>query len=102
MDPRLLEWIGTLGFWLIEASYIAQILKLYRMKEAEEFNLLFPGLNLLGRILAVIYAISQGKGVFVFGFTLGIVLRCVLLGQVALYRYRRRVRLRLQEEAVSI
>lgn len=102
MSPTSLEWVGTVGFWLIEASYLFQIVKLHKMKESDEFNMLFPGLNMIGRVLALIYSISQGKSVFVFGFALGITLRLVLLTQVLWYRNRSRSRARMQDEAVSI
>ena len=96
------QWAGIIGFWLIEGSYLPQIQLLYRLKEAEEFSLLFPSANLIGRVLALIYAFSRHESVFVLGFALGIVLRLILLSQVVWYRRRRRLLLRLEEEAVSI
>lgn len=74
------------GFLAIEASYVPQIVRLHRMKRAEEVSLLFPALNLLGRVLALAYALGEGETVFVSGFALGIALRLVLLVQVAWYR----------------
>ncbi len=97
--PQLL---GTVGFWLIEISYLTQIRKLYLIKESEEFDLLFPILNVAGRILALTYSVIQHENVFIFGFSLGITLRLILMFQVIWYRYKRRTTLKLQEETISI
>ena len=56
------------------------------MKRAEEVSFFFPLLNVLGRVLALAYALGRHESVFVSGFVLGIALRLVLLGQVAWYR----------------
>ena len=102
MDANSLKWLGTVGFWAIEASYVPQITRLYRMKEAEEFSMIFPALNLAGRVLVLIYSLVKGDHVVMWGVTLGIVLRAVLLGEVFWYRVRRRAQLRLQDETISI
>lgn len=83
------EIVGTLGIWCIEASYAPQILRLWRRKEADDISLLFPGLNVLGRVLALIYSIHMGSSVFIFGFMLGIFMRSALLSQVIYYRWLR-------------
>ncbi len=86
-DFTLWALVGALGIWCIEASYVPQIVRLWRLKEAEDISLLFPGLNVLGRLLAFCYALHLGEGVFVVGFMVGIVLRSTLLGQVLWYRW---------------
>ena len=73
-------WLGSAGIAAIEGSYVPQILRLFRLKRAEEVSYLFPLLNAGGRVLALLYALSHGESVFVGGFFLGIVLRLVLLG----------------------
>src|SRR5690242_6583228 len=98
----IFQWAGSLGFLLIESSYVPQILKLFQLKEAEEFSVLFPSANLLGRIFAVTYSLAKGDQVFVWGLALGITLRIILLSQVVWYRARRRMAKRLEEEAVAI
>jgi lipid-A-disaccharide synthase-like uncharacterized protein len=82
--------LGTLGIAAIEGSYLPQIARLFRLKRSEDVSVLFPSLNLFGRVLAVSYSLAQGQSVFVFGFTLGIVLRGILLSQVVYYRWQHR------------
>ena len=98
----MMQWIGMVGFWLIEFSYVSQIRKLYIVKEAEEFDLMFPILNVLGRVLALIYSILKKDFVLINGFILGIALRLTLMSQVIWYRYQHRRKKRLQDEAISI
>ena len=69
----------------IEASYVPQIHRLFRLKEAKEVSLLFPGLNLFGRLCAISYSIHLGDPVLATGFLVGIVLRAVFFFQVLIY-----------------
>jgi lipid-A-disaccharide synthase-like uncharacterized protein len=80
--------LGTLGLLCIEGSYLPQIARLYRLKHADDVSVFFPSLNLFGRALAVAYSVAQNQPVFVVGFTLGILLRGVLLSQVVYYRWQ--------------
>ncbi|HEY1954554.1 MAG TPA: PQ-loop repeat-containing protein [Polyangiaceae bacterium] len=79
-------WLGSAGFLAIEASYVPQIARLFRLKRADEVSYFFPALNLIGRVLALVYSMSEHNTVFVSGFVLGISLRVVLLAQVFWYR----------------
>ena len=79
-------WIGTAGILAIEGSYLPQIVRLYRLKRAEEVSLLFPALNLGGRLLALTYSLLMHDRVFTAGFLVGAVLRLTLLVEVAWYR----------------
>ncbi len=81
-------WLGAAGIVAIEGSYVPQIVRLFRLKRAEDVSHFFPLLNASGRVLALLYALSHGETVFVGGFFVGIVLRLVLLGQVLWYRTR--------------
>jgi uncharacterized protein with PQ loop repeat len=81
-----MEWVGTAGVLAIEGSYLPQILRLFRLKRAEELSLFFPGLNFIGRLLALTYALVTRDHVFTAGFFLGALLRLTLLAQVAWYR----------------
>lgn len=83
--------LGVLGLLAIEGSYFPQILRLYYLKRAEEVSLLFPALNLAGRLLAMTYAILTAEHVFSGGLLVGIVLRGTLLAQVVWYRRRCRI-----------
>lgn len=87
-DPHSLWWLGSAGLVAIESSYVPQITRLHRLKRADEVSYFFPALNAFGRVLALAYSISTAQHVFVGGFLLGIVLRVVLLAQVAWYRRR--------------
>lgn len=69
----------------IEASYVPQILRLWRVKEASEVSVLFPALNLFGRLCAVSYALHLGDTILAVGFMVGIVLRATFFAQVVLY-----------------
>jgi lipid-A-disaccharide synthase-like uncharacterized protein len=82
-----LWWLGTLGMIAIEGSYLPQIWRLYRLKHAEDISVLFPSLNLAGRILALSYSLSAHEPVFTLGFLAGAMLRATLLAQVVAYRY---------------
>ena len=99
-----IEIVGSVGWWMIEVSYLYQIRKLYKIKESEEFDMLFPILNVTGRALALTYASlkAQHDWVIIYGLILGIFLRLTLMSQVIWYRYQRRRRLKLQEETISI
>ena len=84
-----IELVGSLGIGLIEASYVSQLVRLYRIKHADEISLLFPLLNFLGRLCALVYAMNIGSGVFILGFAIGLTLRGTLMGQVIYYRWIR-------------
>lgn len=85
-----MQWVATVAMWLMESSYLPQLVRLYRLKEAEEFSLLFPLMNLTGRVLVMIYSYYRGEYVLAGGFLGGLCLRCSLLMQVLYYRWRRR------------
>jgi|GEM_PF-1071035 len=80
------QWLTGLGIWLIEISYIPQLLRLYRIKHADDFSLFFPLFNLAGRSLAFVYTITRGDYVLAWGFLGGIALRSMLLGMVIYYK----------------
>ena len=82
----MFEIIGTIGLYLVEASYLPQLWRLYRLKEADEFSYMFPGLNVLGRLAGLALAISHHSQLFGWFFVVGITLRLALLGQVVYYR----------------
>jgi lipid-A-disaccharide synthase-like uncharacterized protein len=81
-----IAWVGMAGIVAIEGSYVPQIVRLFRLKRAEELSLLFPALNLFGRLLALVYSICTNDHVFIAGFLLGALLRLTLLLQVIWYR----------------
>jgi lipid-A-disaccharide synthase-like uncharacterized protein len=84
-----LTWLlGAAGLVAIEGSYVPQIVRLFRLKKADEISYLFPGLNLAGRLMALAYSIAVGNAVFSVGFFFGAALRLALLAQVAWYRRR--------------
>ncbi len=85
MTPSLL-WIGTLGVIAVETSYVPQIIRLYKMKQADELSFFFPVLNLLGRALALTYALGNHENVFSRGLIIGITLRTIFFAQVVYYR----------------
>jgi lipid-A-disaccharide synthase-like uncharacterized protein len=80
--------LGSVAILCIEGSYVPQIVRLFRLKHADDVSVFFPSLNLFGRGLAVIYSLGQNQPVFVAGFALGMLLRAILLGQVVYYRWR--------------
>lgn len=91
MLSQLTLWtlLGAAGIWCIELSYLPQIARLYKRKDAEDISLFFPGLNTLGRLMAMLYAMHIGEQVFAFGFMVGLVMRGTLLAQVIYYRWLR-------------
>lgn len=96
------QWVATIGIWLIECSYLPQIARLHRIKEAEEFSLLFPLLNLVGRLMVLCYSCVRDEYVLAWGFLGGVVLRCVLMSQVLYYRWRRRYYDRLRNTTLGL
>jgi lipid-A-disaccharide synthase-like uncharacterized protein len=82
--------IGTLGIVMLDVSWVSQIARMYRRKRAEDVSVLFPLLNLVGRLLAMAYALERGEAVFTWGFLAGVVVRGVFLAQVLWYRFGRR------------
>ena len=97
MDPLALSLIGSLGLALIELSYFPQLYRLYKVKKADEFSLLFPSVNFIGRILAMIYSISQDDQVFTWGLFFGVIIRGTLMFQVVYYRMREAKLKRMRE-----
>lgn len=81
--------LGTLGIVAIEVSYLPQLVRLYRLKQADEVSVFFPGLNFLGRFMAFLYAMHMGDAVLGLGFLAGMGLRIFFLGQVIWYRWLR-------------
>lgn len=96
------QWVATIAMWLMETSYLPQVVRLYRLKEAEEFSLLFPLMNLSGRLLLMFYTYSRGEYVLVWGFLGGLTLRGTLLLQVLYYRWRRRYYDRLRNTTLGL
>jgi uncharacterized protein with PQ loop repeat len=87
-----LKLLSIVGLYVVEASYLPQLWRLYRLKEADEFSFLFPILNTVGRICGVIYSLTTNEASMAAFFITGIVLRCTLLAQVVFYRRRKRLR----------
>ena len=87
MELSIWAIVGTIGMWCIEGSYLPQLLRLYRLKEARDVSMLFPALNLVGRMFALAYTIHLGEQVLVVGFMLGCLMRATLLWQVVYYRW---------------
>jgi uncharacterized protein with PQ loop repeat len=85
MTPSLV-WLGTLGVIAVETSYVPQIVRLRKLKQAEELSFFFPVLNLLGRGLALTYALLNNENVFSRGLMIGITLRAIFFAQVVYYR----------------
>ena len=86
----MLAVLGTAGLLSIELSYVPQIARLHRLKQADDVSVFFPALNLFGRLLALTYSIGIGQPIFGVGFFVGAVLRATLLVQVVYYRFLRR------------
>ncbi len=63
-----------------------QIVRICRLRRADDVSVFFPSLNATGRVLALAYSVLSHEQVFVVGFTVGLVLRCTLLAQVVWYR----------------
>ena len=78
--------VGAAGIWCIEASYLPQLLRLWRTKQSDDISPFFPALNLLGRLLAMVYTVSLGESVLAVGFLVGAVFRLTFLIQVLAYR----------------
>ena len=100
--PAVWADLSVAAFVLIEFSYMPQIVRLFRMKEAHEFHFLYPLLNLLGRILGLVTGIATHRQDISLGFAMGILVRLTLLCQVIYYRSREAAEQRLRLEQVSV
>lgn len=80
--------LPVVGLYIVEASYLPQLWRLYRLKRADEFSVLFPFLNIFGRACGVVCSLMLHQSIFGWFFTFGIVLRSCLLLQVVYYRLR--------------
>jgi uncharacterized protein with PQ loop repeat len=98
------QWdvIAFFGCAAVETCYLPQLVRLYRLKESEEISLVFPALNVLGRLTTVLCLAHLGQNIFAFWIAIGLLLRSSFLGQVIYYRRRRRMLARLQRETVAI
>jgi lipid-A-disaccharide synthase-like uncharacterized protein len=86
LDLSMWTLLGALGFWCMELSYMPQIYRLWRRKQADDVSVMFPTLNVIGRIMAFGYAMHQGQAVFAFGFLAGSLVRLTFMSQVIYYR----------------
>jgi uncharacterized protein with PQ loop repeat len=98
LDPGALRWLnmhmllvllGTLGIVLIEVSYLPQLLRLYTRKDADDVALLFPTLNLGGRLAALGYAVAIGEPIFSLGLIVGVGVRFAFFAMVMHYKFLR-------------
>ena len=80
--------IAAVALWLVEGSYVPQIYRLFRRKSAESISVLFPSMNMVGRIMLSAYSIHMNTAVLALGFIAGVVVRLVFLCQVIYYRIR--------------
>ncbi len=96
------EWTAAIAMWLMESSYLPQIVRLYQVKASEEFSLLFPLMNLGGRFLVMLYSYAHGEYILAWGFLGGLSLRSCMVVQVLYYRWRRRYWERLRETTVGL
>ena len=80
--------LGSVGLYMVEVSYLPQLWRLYRLKEADEFSFLFPGLNIVGRLAGLYVAIATHSPQFGWFFVVGIILRLALMSEVVYYRSR--------------
>lgn len=104
MDISQLLWSAAqfLGPALVESSYVPQIVRLYRLKHAEEISLLWPSLNLAGRAVNIVITWHAGLMFFSMAVVFGLILRGAFFGQVLYYRWRVRRLARLQSEEIAI
>ncbi|HET6386764.1 MAG TPA: PQ-loop repeat-containing protein [Armatimonadota bacterium] len=100
----LIDWkdISLAGLICVEISYLPQIVRLYRVKEAHEFHILYPMLNILGRVLVLAGGLALHRIDIEVGMFVGIVVRFTLLGQVWYYHAREARHRRLRLEQVTL
>ena len=101
-DDLIWQQLSLAGMALVEVSYMPQIARLFRMKEAHEFHLLYPSLNLVGRIVALIGAVALNRPDMMWSFIIGISVRATLLSQVLYYRRREARLATLDSELIAV
>ena len=104
LASSLQHWdvFAFLGCAAVETCYLPQLARLHRLKDAEEISLLFPTMNVAGRLVTVVCLAHLGQSIFAFWISVGLALRLSFLVQVIYYRLRRRVMERLRQETVAI
>ena len=90
MTTTLVALIGAAGLIAVEASYVPQLVRLYRRKRSDDISPNFPALNVFGRILALVYASMRGVPMFTVSLIVGVTLRGAFLVLVLRYRSRHR------------
>ena len=100
----IIPWkdISLAGLICVEISYLPQIVRLYRVKEAHEFHILYPLLNILGRLLVLAGGLALHRMDIEVGMFLGIIVRFILLGQVWYYHAREARNRRILLEQVTV
>lgn len=93
---------GGVATALVELAYIPQLFTLWRAKAADEINVLFPMLNVTGRLMGIAYLLHKDVPIFALGVCVGITLRAAFLAQTAYYKLRQRRLARLRQEMVTI
>jgi len=87
----------AVGMAIVELGYLPQLVKLYRLKRADEFSLWMPLAAVVGRSLLMTYGLLEGGGARAIGlgFLVGISLRSTLMLQVLYYDWKERRRARM-------
>jgi uncharacterized protein with PQ loop repeat len=90
MGYRMLMWslIAGVGMWLMELSYVPQLFRMWKIKDARGISVLFPSLNIVGRFLAMLYTWHAGELVLATGFMVGWTLRVMFLSQIVYYQQK--------------
>jgi len=82
----VIKFLGIIGMLTSECAYITQVYHIRKSKNVIGFSINFILLNLIGRLLSLIYAFNIGQ--FIFGATLllGFIIRFIFLTQILFYK----------------
>lgn len=82
------QWVVFVGILLVESSYVPQLIRLNRVKTTGEISFWFPFMNLVGRLIVMVYSFWIQQQVLGFGILLGIIFRTVFFVQVFWYKFQ--------------
>ena len=74
-----IEYLGIVAGFLVNVSFIPQIMRVYKLKSAREISLIFNTLMLVGVIIWLIYGIALGLVSVMIWNSTGIILTGWLL-----------------------
>jgi MtN3 and saliva related transmembrane protein len=75
----MVDYIGYIAGLLVTFSLVPQIIRVYKLKSAQEISIIYNSLMLSGLVLSLVYGLILGLVPIVIWNTIGAVLAVLLL-----------------------